>query len=69
MNVVSPLVSIDRLEVHHVADHVKFIGYAVAAWPMSIWYRRGWGLAGKATIDGLIYGLITAGVFGAMWPA
>ena len=59
----------EYLPVFRFAGTTAFIGYALAAWPMSIWYRRGWGLAGKATLDGLIYGLITAGVFGAMWPS
>jgi hypothetical protein len=45
-----------------------FIGYAVALWQMSIWYRRAWSTTIKATIDGLIYALLTAGVFGWLWP-
>ena len=45
-----------------------FIGYAVALWQMSIWYRRAWSTTIKATVDGLIYALLTAGVFGWLWP-
>jgi hypothetical protein len=45
-----------------------FIGYAVALWQMSIWYRRAWSTTIKASIDGLIYALLTAGVFGWLWP-
>jgi hypothetical protein len=45
-----------------------FIGYSVALWQMSIWYRRSWSITVKATIDGLIYGLLTAGTFGWLWP-
>jgi hypothetical protein len=35
---------------------------------MSIWYRRAWSTTIKSTIDGLIYGALTAGVFGWLWP-
>jgi len=45
-----------------------FIGYSLALWPMSIWYRRAWSLTLKATVDGLIYALLTAGTFGWLWP-
>ena len=45
-----------------------FLGYTLALWPMSIWYRRSWITTIKATVDGLIYALLTAGVFTWLWP-
>jgi hypothetical protein len=45
-----------------------FIGYAVALWQMSIWYRRAWSLTLKSTFDGLIYAFVTCGVFIWLWP-
>jgi len=45
-----------------------FIGYSLALWQMSIWYRRAWGTTLRSTIDGLIYAMLTAGVFGWLWP-
>ena len=45
-----------------------FIGYSVALWQMSIWYTRSWSTTAKATFDGLIYALLTAGTFGWLWP-
>jgi hypothetical protein len=45
-----------------------FLGYSAALWQMSIWYKRAWSLTLKATFDGLIYSLLTAGVFGWLWP-
>jgi len=45
-----------------------FIGYSLALWQMSIWYRRSWLTTTKATVDGLIYALLTAGTFGWLWP-
>ena len=41
---------------------------AFALWQMSIWYRRSWLTTTKATVDGLIYALLTAGTFGWLWP-
>ena len=45
-----------------------FLGYSAALWQMSIWYRRAWSTTIKATVDGLIYALLTAGMFGWLWP-
>jgi hypothetical protein len=56
------------LQVHQTAGAVAFGCYAFGAWPMSIWYRRAWGLAGKETLDSLIYGMLTGGAFGWLWP-
>jgi hypothetical protein len=54
--------------VFKFASVTAFIGYSLALWPMSIWYRRAWLTTIKGTIDGLIYGVLTAGVFGSLWP-
>lgn len=56
------------LHVFRFAGVTAFVGYAVALWQMSIWYRRSWGITIKATVDGLIYALLTAGTFGWLWP-
>lgn len=56
------------LRVFRFAGATAFIGYAAALWQMSIWYRRSWTTTIKATVDGLIYGLLTAGTFGWLWP-
>ena len=56
------------LEVFRFAGTTAFLGYAPALWQMSIWYRRSWGTTFRATVDGLLYGLLTAGVFGWLWP-
>jgi hypothetical protein len=45
-----------------------FIGYTLALWQMSIWYRRAWSMTLKATLDGVIYALVTCAVFGWLWP-
>jgi hypothetical protein len=46
-----------------------FIGYAVALWQMSIWYRRSWSMTLKSTFDGLIYAFVTCGIFIWLWPS
>ena len=56
------------MHVFQLVSTVAFIGYALALWQMSIWYRRSWNITIKATIDGLVYGLLTAGAFGWLWP-
>lgn len=57
------------MHVFQLVSSVAFIGYAVALWQMSIWYHRSWSITFKATVDGLIYGLLTAGAFGWLWPS
>ena len=59
---------VDYLEVFRFAGATAFIAYCVALWQMSIWYGRGWRLSIIYTLDGLIYSLLTAGVFGWLWP-
>ena len=57
------------LAVFRFVGVTAFIGYAVALWQMSIWYRRAWSTTLKGTVDGLIYALLTAGTFGWLWPS
>lgn len=61
-------VGAEYLRVFRFAGVAAFLGYSVALWQMSIWYRRAWITTIKATVDGLIYALLTAGVFGWLWP-
>jgi hypothetical protein len=58
----------DYHAVFHFVAITAFIGYAVALWQMSIWWRRSWTTTFKATIDGIIYALLTAGAFAWLWP-
>jgi hypothetical protein len=58
----------EYLEVFRFAGTTAFVGYTMAFYPQSIWYRRPWSLQMKNTIDGLVYALLTAGVFGWLWP-
>ena len=56
------------LAVFRFVGTTAFVGYSLALWQMTIWYRRSWSITLKATIDGLIYALLTAGTFGWLWP-
>jgi len=58
----------EYLAVFRVAGTVAFVAYAADSWPQSIWLGRKWSTALKNTFDGLIYALVTAGVFGWLWP-
>jgi hypothetical protein len=56
------------LQVFRFAGCAAFMGYSLALWQNTIWFRRDWKITLKSTIDGLIYGLLTAGTFGWLWP-
>lgn len=59
----------EYMQVFRFAGTTAFAGYALALWQETIWYRRNWTTTLKSNFDGLIYGLLTAGVFGWLWPA
>jgi hypothetical protein len=59
----------EYLQVFQIAGTTAFIAYAAGLWQQSIWYNRPWSTTMKHTLDGLIYGLLTGGVFGWLWPA
>ena len=50
-------------KVFQFAGATAFIGFALALWQQTIWYNRSWVTTFKSNIDGLLYGLVTAGVF------
>lgn len=56
------------LAVFRVAGTTAFLGYALALVQDSIWKGQTWGVTLKHIFDGLIYGLLTAGTFGWLWP-
>ncbi len=56
------------LKVFQIAGTVAFLAYAGAHASGSIWMGHPWGHTVKDMLDGLAYGLLTAGVFGWLWP-
>jgi hypothetical protein len=56
------------LEVFRVAGTVAFLTYSGAQLPAAIWWGKPLSVAFKEILDGLLYGLVTAGAFGWLWP-
>ena len=56
------------LHVFRVVGAVGFLAYAASQIQNSIWWGKPWRSTLKDMIDGLVYGLVTAGVFGWLWP-
>ena len=58
----------DYLRVFRIAGTVAVLSYAGAVPMGSIWFGNQWSATAKDALDGLVYGLLTAGVFGWLWP-
>jgi hypothetical protein len=56
------------LEVFRIVGAVGFLAYAAGQVPAAIWMGKPWRVAWKEVFDGLLYGLVTAGTFGWLWP-
>ena len=56
------------LPVFRMVGTSAFMGYVLAHWPSTIWYKKALGTTLRNTFDGLVYALVTAGVFGWLWP-
>lgn len=58
----------DYLAVFRVAGTTAFLAYGVAEIVDSVWKGQPWGTTIRHMMDGLVYSLLTAGVFGWLWP-
>jgi hypothetical protein len=56
------------LTVFRIIATAAILAYAGAHAPRSIWFGRPWGHTFKEIVDGVVYGLLTAGIFASMWP-
>lgn len=56
------------LAVFRVAGTAAFLAYGLAHLSNGIWRGQPWGMTLKEVFDGLVYGLLTAGTFGWLWP-
>lgn len=61
-------VGAEYMSVFQITAITAFSGYVLALWQMNIWYKRSLSSGLKASFDGLLYALVTAGVFGWLWP-
>ncbi|MCP4549427.1 MAG: hypothetical protein GY835_23475 [bacterium] len=57
------------LEIFRFVGCTAFAGYSLAWLQNAIWYKLNWCATFRSMFDGLIYALVTAGVFGWLWPA
>lgn len=55
-------------KVFQVVSTAAFLGYAGATWQDVIWFAARPANAIRTIADGLLYGLVTGGMFGALWP-
>lgn len=58
----------EYLDVSQIASTAAFMGYGLGLWQHSIWFRKSWASTLRSNIDALIYGLLTGGTFGWLWP-
>ncbi|MGH7461215.1 MAG: hypothetical protein ACREMA_09335 [Longimicrobiales bacterium] len=58
----------DYLDVFRITGATAILGYIGALFSKSIWWGSPWSATFKEVFDGIIYGLLTAGVFGWLWP-
>ena len=58
----------EYLTVFRLAGTVGFLAYGTAIIPNAIWFGTPWSNTFKTLADALVYGLLTAGVFGWLWP-
>jgi hypothetical protein len=56
------------LHVFRIVGAVGFLAYGMGQIPAAIWMGKPWKVAVKEVFDGLVYGLVTAGTFGWLWP-
>ena len=55
-------------QVFRFVGATSFIGYSLALPQASIWFGKGWGSTLRSMLDGLVYGMLTGGTFGWLWP-
>jgi hypothetical protein len=56
------------LAVFRVAGSAAFMAYGLGQVSNSIWKGQTWSVTFKEVIDGLVHGLLVAGIFGWLWP-
>jgi hypothetical protein len=56
------------LVVFRVVGATAFMAFGIGPLANGIWKGQPWGMTIKEVIDGLIYSLLAAGMFGWLWP-
>lgn len=60
---------IEYLRVFQIAGATATLGYTAGVFPFAIWYRPSARYVINQILDGIVWGLLTAGAFGWLWPA
>lgn len=58
----------EYLRVFQVVGTCGILAYALTWGHAAIWFGKPWPVAMKDAFDGVVMGLITAGIFGWLWP-
>ena len=58
-----------HMAVFRVVSLIAFLAYAGSQAQEAIWRAVPWAAVIKTIIDGLVFGLVTGGVFALLWPA
>ena len=59
----------EYLQVFRITGTVAFACYSMALMQRSIWFSQNWASTLRSMLDGLVYAVLTAGVFGWLWPS
>jgi hypothetical protein len=59
---------VQYLAAFRVAGTAAFLAYGLGHLSNGIWKGQMWWVTIKEVFDGLVYGLLTAGTFGWLWP-
>ncbi len=59
---------VEYLKVFQITGTAAFLGHSGSHFTNSIWYGASWRVSWLRAAEGLVYGLLTAGVFGWLWP-
>ena len=58
----------EYMQVMQISSTVAFCCYGMSLPQASIWWKRNWAATLKSMFDAVIYGLLTGGAFGWLWP-
>ena len=58
----------DYLDVFRLTATVSFLAYSTERFSDSIWFGYDWRSSWKSALDALVIALVTAGIFGWLWP-
>lgn len=58
----------DIKSIFRIIGTTTVLAYCGARFADAIWMGHSWRAVATQVIDGVVYGIVTAGIFGALWP-